>query len=295
VLLGEIGKLVVSSILYFIHRWEPLTNGEPLIQNSFSIKDALYLAVPGLLFSINNILVYLSVGHNELASFGVFRDTIIFFNAALWCWVFKSTLGPQRNLALCFVFVGLVINQITPLKNASLSPWVLLVLAMAATNAMGSVANEYAIKQNAAVDLNLQNAVLYSFCIAWLIMYILVAKPQKLSSVGAFFDNFDAGAWFIIILLLCAGLMVSRLLKYTDSVTKNVAASLRGPILVLLAPCMGLHSRLDIYTGLSAVVVGTAACYFLMQGRPKPGIDLSSKRKPSDSLATDRERSRPVF
>lgn len=279
VILVEIGKLVASCVLYTVNRVKPLMDGQSFIDEKFSVKDALYLAAPGFGFALNNVLVWMSIGHNEIASFGVFRDTIVFFNAAIWCIIFKSALGLHRNLALAAVFAGLCINQITPLMTASLSPWVMIILAMAMTNALSSVANEYAIKQNGGVDLNLQNAVLYSFCFVWACVYLAISKPEKLSSVGAFFENFNATFVVVIGLQLCAGLLVSRILKYADSVTKNVANALRGPILIFLAPFVGLHSRLDILTGLSAVIVATAAGYFLMQGRPAPGIDFSRDEK----------------
>jgi len=278
VILVELGKLIVSCVLYTVARWKPtFSEGQPFIQENFSMKDAVYLAFPGLLFAINNMLVWLSIGHNEMASFGVFRDTIIFFNAAIWCVVFRSTLGLRRNLALCMVFVGLCVNQIGPLLTSSISPMVLLVLLMAFTNAVASVANEFAIKQNSGLDLNLQNAVLYSFCLIWAIVYIVVSKPQKLTSFAAFFENFGFSAWLIVCMQLSAGLLVSRILKYADSITKNVACALRGPILIFLAPVCGLHSRLDFPTGLSAILVGSAACYFLMQGKPAPGIDYNER------------------
>lgn len=277
VLLVEVGKLVTSMCLYTAARWEKVCAGEPYIQEAFQIKDAMYLAIPGFLFALNNILVYLSLGHNEIASFGGFRDTIIFFNAALWCFVFKSTLGMYRMLALAAIFAGLCINQVGPLMNSGFSPMILIVLCMACTNACASVANEYAIKQNSGLDLNLQNAVLYCFCITWAIIYLIVTKPEKLSSFGAFFENFGGFAFLIVGLQLTAGLLVSRILKYADSITKNVACSLRGPILVFLAPAVGLDSRLDFLTGLSSVIVGASACYFLTLGKPAPGIDLDAK------------------
>jgi len=272
VLLVEVGKLITSIILYTVNRVKVIQEEQkPFIDENMKLKDVMYLAAPGLLFAVNNILVYLSIGFNEVASFGVFRDTNLFFTAALWCVVFKSKLGWERNLALSGVFLGLCVNQITPLLSASLSAAVFIILAMAMTNACGSVANEYAIKQNAGLDLNMQNAVLYSFCIVWALLYIVILKPAKLTSVGAFFQDINATAWAVIVLQICAGLMVSRILKYADATTKTVACCLRGPILVFLAPLLGLHSRLDFLTGLSSIMVGTAACYFLMQGRPKAG------------------------
>jgi hypothetical protein len=279
VLLVELGKLVMSAVLYTANRLQPMRDGEGYLQESFRAKDVMFLAVPGGLFALNNILIYVSIGMNDMASFGVFRDTTIFFNAMMWCWVFQSSLGLTRMLTLGFVFAGLCINQIGPMMNASLSASVLLVLAMTLTNACASVANEFAIKQNSQLDLNMQNAVLYSFCSMFALAYIIILHPERMTSLDSFFANFDTLAWLLVAVQLCIGLLVSRILKYADSVSKAVGSCLRGPIVVFLAPLVGLHSRLDFLTGTSAVIVATGACYFLMQGRPAPGVDLSKAEK----------------
>merc|ERR1719316_2207467 len=167
--------------LYIANRWSALCKGESFLQDSFKVKDVAFLSIPGALFALNNILIYLAIGMNDMASFGVFRDTVIFFNAMIWCFVFKSDLGMTRIGLLFAVFAGLCINQIPPLMNATLSWSVLLVLAMTLTNAFASVSNEYAIKQNAGLDLNMQNTVLYSFCSLSAFIYLAVLHPDKLA------------------------------------------------------------------------------------------------------------------
>merc|ERR1719161_959798 len=148
---------------------------------------------------------------------------------------------------------------------------------MTLTNACASVANEFAIKQNTNLDLNMQNAVLYSFCSFFALLYIVVLHPERMTSLDSFFENFDKLAWLLVAVQLCIGLLVSRILKYADAVSKAVGSCLRGPIVVFLAPLVGLHSRLDLLTAISAIIVATGACSFLMRGRPAPGVDLNAK------------------
>jgi hypothetical protein len=274
VLIQEVGKLIVSMVLYTVARWNAIRDGHPFLQEQVRMKDVMYLAVPGCFFAVNNVLIYEAIGRTEIATFGVFRDTVIFFNAAIWCFVFHSTLGMTRYLALFIIFVGFCLNQITPLLHGTMSPAILIVLFMGLTNACASVANEYAIKMNSDLNLNLQNSLLYCFCSFFAFLYILVLRPEKLSSVASFFAHFDATAWITIGLQMAVGLLVSRILKYADSVTKTVGACLRGPLVVILAPFIGLRSRSDWLTNVSAVMVACGAYIFFIQGRPKPGVDL---------------------
>jgi drug/metabolite transporter (DMT)-like permease len=268
VLIIEVLKMVFSLVLYTMSRFPAMTKGEPFVQQEFSMKDIWYLAIPGALYCLNNILIYLALGYNELASFGVFRDTNVIFTAIIWCIVFKATLGCHRNLAIGGVFLGLFVNQATPLMNATWSPAIVLIVAMALTNSCASVSNELAIKQNSGMDLNLQNSVLYAFCSFAALLYLATQNPAKLTSLSGFFEGMGQSALVIVCVQGITGLMVSRILKYADAVTKTIAGALRGPILVFIAPVAGLHSRLDVPTIISAFIVSAASCYFLMQGRP---------------------------
>merc|ERR1719247_931881 len=122
---------------------------------------------------------------------------MIFWNALIWCYVFQGRLGSQRLLAICGVFVGLCMNQVVPLMNSSISPAVLLVCLAAFTNASASVANEFAMKRNEGLDINLQNSVLYSFCATFGIVYVAIFNPERLASFSSFTDGFTSMAYMV--------------------------------------------------------------------------------------------------
>merc|ERR1719453_864193 len=107
---------------------------------------------------------------------------------------------------------------------------------MTVTNATGSVFNEYALKWNQGLDINMQNAVLYAMCIVFSIVILAVRSPVHLTSLGAFFEGFTNWTILMVCLQASAGLLVSRLLKYADSVYKTIGTCLRGPTLVFVAP-----------------------------------------------------------
>merc|ERR550537_308614 len=117
-------------------------------------------------------------------------------------------------MALVGVFIGLCMNQVLPLMSASWNPFIMMVCVMAFCNASASVANEFAMKQNAGLDINIQNAVLYTFCVISSIAYCWVVNSVKLESVQSFLSGFDRVAALVVLLQLSAGLMVSRILKY---------------------------------------------------------------------------------
>jgi hypothetical protein len=228
------------------------------------------LACPALIFFANNMLMFFANGYNDLSSFGAFRETLILWTAVLWTMTFQVSLGTKRVSALLTLLVGLVLNQAMPLMQASFNPAAIsLVCLMSFANAAGSVCFEWVVKQQATLDLNLQNIVLYFWGALLSFCYLAMLDSSKLASVRSFFVGFTLIVALIVCCQIFAGLFISRMLKYADSVTRAVVSSMRGPVLVFLAPVLGIHSNFDGLTITSSIIVASSALYFLLQGRPE--------------------------
>lgn len=259
-----------------------MQNGEAFLDASCSKKDIFWLSLPAMLFFFSNILAFRAIGYNDMASYGVFRDTVLLWNAAIWTVVFRASMSVQHVIGVLGIFAGLVINQITPLLAAAWSPAVLLVCGMALLNAFASVVQEFALKQNMGLDINLQNSISCIFGITAGLLYLILTTPTKLTSAEAFFYGFDTMTFMLLSLLLVLSLLVVRILKYANSVMKSVMQCLRAPVIVLMSPVLGLQSRTDTLAYVSAVVVSCSALFFLLQGRP----DLERGKKQAAALGS---------
>jgi hypothetical protein len=269
IMLVEAGKLLVSAGLFvWQHREQKQVNVVASIIRASTPQDFYFMGLPALCYTLNNILVYLAIGYNEVASFAAFRETMVLWTALIWSLVFKVSLGWRRILPLFTIVFGLVLNQVEPLRHATFSWAILLVFSMALANACGSVCNEYALKKRADVDINLQNIHLYTWCFGLAMATLAFTDYWQLMSFGDFFRGFDKMTCTIVLLQLGAGLLVSRILKYATSLQKNMVAAFRGPVLVVAGPLLALPSRSDPLTLLSAVIVGASGAYFLKQGKP---------------------------
>lgn len=280
IILVELGKLIVSIVLFakdhIAKRDEGKATGNfvaGMVAASMP-SDIGFMAIPAACYTLNNILVYMAIGNNEVATFAAFRETAVLWTALFWTTVFKVALGWKRIGAILTIVFGLVLNQVAPLMHATFSWTILLVFSMALANASGSVCNEYALKRVSGADLNLQNIQLYTWCFMLGVVTLAATDHTKLLGSTAFFQGFDGLTLTIVILQLSAGLLVSRILKYASSIQKTMVASLRGPVLVVLSPLLALPSRSDPMTILSALIVGASACFFLMQGKPQPQPEL---------------------
>merc|ERR1719356_1235379 len=90
VLVTEAVKFWISMLIYLI---AVKSDGRPLIPAELTFSDAKWLALPAFVFTANNILVFVAIGKNDMSSFGVFRDTMILWTAAMWRCVFQVELG----------------------------------------------------------------------------------------------------------------------------------------------------------------------------------------------------------
>lgn len=231
-------------------------------------SDVAWLAAAALIFTANNVLVWWAIGHNDVSVFGVFRDTMIIWTALLWRCVFKAPLGYTRLGCIAGIVAGLFLNRAGSMWHGSPWTWAFLwVVVMTFCNALGSVINEFALKRSHDLDINLQNAVLYSMCALLCMLLLVGTKPEYLKNPTYFMQGISRWTLLTCTLQALAGLMVSRLLKYTDAVWKTAASCLRGPLLVALASAVPVISgEHDMATVMSAIVVAGSCFYYLVQG-----------------------------
>lgn len=271
VILTELVKLVISLLMYtpiIARDVSAHYHGLDVVgaDKGFSFADMVWLLVPGLFMTVNNVLVFKAIGSNDAAAFGVFRDTVIIWTAGLWRFAFHVALGWVRMSGIAIVFAGLLLNRLSQEFEGHVWSWTFLwVILMTVMNATGSVANEFALKRSPALDINLQNAVLYFACVIFGTFVLLLDQPGRLAGWRSFFQGFEQLTFIMISCQAGAGLLVSRLLKYTDAVTKTMATCLRGPVLVLLAPYF-VKSPQSVPVIASAFIVASGAFIYLSQG-----------------------------
>jgi len=302
IILTEFIKLICSASLYTSNQ---LISGSSLMPEGLNLSDVKLFMLPATFFTANNILVFVAIGGNDASAFGVFRDTMILWTALIWAWIFKASLGPVRLGGIAIIFAGLLVNRAGSISRETFSWTFLLVILMTVTNATGSVLNEFALKFNKALDINLQNCLLYSMCIVFSVLILAVKSPAHLASPTAFFEGFTNWTIFMVFLQASAGLLVSRLLKYADAVYKTIGTCLRGPSLVICAP-MVLGSQTDAISILSALIVASGCLTYLTQGPlsvpskgdqslPAPeSAGMAGNTKKSSELSTEEPGSEPM-
>jgi len=266
VLCVELGKLTVSVTL-FVLRMLFMSKGDQEVfaagLQKASLGDKCFLVVPAALFTMNNLLLFLAIGRNDVSVVSVFWATVIFWTTCAWVFVNRVYIGNARVLGIMIVFSGLVIDKVGSAHKIDAN--FLLVILYTFTNAIDSVSNEYTLKKNACLDINAVNTVLYSLSAAFSTAALLVLDRGRLASTQAFFAGFTSTTHVMVAIQVMAGLTVSRMLKHVDAVTGSMANCLRGPVLALVSPIvLGGAQSLEVLISATVVVVG---CFvFVCQG-----------------------------
>lgn len=278
VLIVELGKLIVTTGLLCV--FPPSSPGaSKLCLLSF------YLSGPAICYTAINVITLVCLAKVSLAHYAVWYQVGIFFNAFLWWIAFRRPFGWQRLFALALLAVGCLLNSIGPDMALAMDRHIGLVIASSFISAVGCVLNEYFYKLDARLDLNLQNAILYSLTSFFCVILIAFWCPHHLTSVKNFFEGFHTECWILIGVQVFIGLSVSRILKYASVITKNYVMALHVPIEVVCAHFL-IGSSLTIFTFISAMLIGISTCLYYTAGLQGP----TEKEKAAAAAAEKSEK-----
>jgi len=263
VLVVELGKLLVTCglVVAFPPSYWPTTS------KFFTV--CFFLSGPAMCYTAINVITLICLAKVSLAHYAVWYQVGIFFNAFLWWVAFRRPFGWQRTFALVLLAFGCALNSVGPDMQVAITPYVGLVIGSSFVSAVGCVLNEYFYKQDARLDLNLQNAVLYSLTSIFCLILITFHCHHRLLSVHNFFEGFHTVTWILVGVQVFIGLSVSRILRYASVITKNYVMALHVPIEVVCAHFL-IGSQLTIFTFISAMLIGISTCIYYTAGIQGP-------------------------
>jgi len=273
VLCVELGKLLVSMALLLVNGPSEWPSRERV---SYQVR---VLTIPAVCYSAINVINLVTLAKVSLSQYGIWYQMGIFFNAVLWYVVFRRPFGSRRLFSIGLLFLGCFLNAVQPGMHLKFEKNLLLVIATSMISAVGCVGNEYFFKKDSAMDINLQNSVLYVETSLFLIGLIYVMHPERLLSPAHFFVGFQADCLTLLAIQIFIGLTVSRILKYTSVITKNYVMALHVPIEVVLAHRF-VGSHLSPTTMVSAFLIGISTCVYYSGGATPSAKGAKDEKAP---------------
>ena len=224
---AEIIKLIVSGICQLVVS----RNSDTKLASQVFTADMYFIAVPAILYFIQNMLVYLAISCLDAASFQVTYQLKILTTAIFAVIILKKRLSKMQWLALILLTAGVAISNFSPSTNnnnndddASLKLMGLVaVFSSCITSGLASVWFEKVLKSSQPT-VYVRNIQLSIFTLLPAIVYVGILNRSVIEN--GFFYGYSGVVWAMILLQALGGLTVAMVVKYADNILKGFATAI---------------------------------------------------------------------
>lgn len=195
------------------------------------------VAVPSLVYVIQNNLQYLAISNLDAATFQVTYQLKVLTTALFSVFMLNKKLSTKQWVSLFMLFAGIALVQLQPSmlqskKTAEVSGQSPLigfsaVLFSSLCSGFAGVYFEKILKGNGkgpAASVWLRNIQMGSVGVLLGIAGMFVNDYSKVKEHGIFF-GYSKLVWFIIFMQAFGGLLVAVVVKYADNILKGFATS----------------------------------------------------------------------
>ncbi|CAH8550634.1 unnamed protein product [Schistosoma intercalatum] len=270
VVMSELVKLLVCFLLVFfeekcsivscIHSlWENILN-DP--------KDCLLVSVPGMIYTIQNNLLFVGYSNLDAVSFQISYQLKIFTTAIFFRIILSKHLSRIQWCSLGVLFTGVVLTQLSDVVNSSseettniaennnlLVGLSSVILACSCSGFAGVFFEKLLKGSHKSVAIRNIQLAFYGVTAGILTVYL---KDGKEISIKGFFFGYDSVVWAAILIQSLGGLLIAATIRYADNIRKGFATSLAIVLTFILSTFwFDFNPTVLFYVGAILVVVAT--------------------------------------
>jgi len=279
VVCAEVVKLVISLICL---RGELQENFLSYVMEEVFSSDTLLLAVPGLLYTVQNNLLFVALSNLQAAVYQVTYQLKIITTALMSRLLLGKSLNQNQTASLGLLTVGVALVQLANTSSSGQGPstgqrpmlGLGCVLIACMTSGFAGVYTEKVIKHGRQVSLFTRNIQLALFGILLGLAGVLVSDLEQVSRNG-FFHGYNAMVWFVILTQAGGGLMIAVVMKYADNILKGFATSISIVLSSYLSTMLFDFSLSFLFVVGASIVIGAVFLY----GTPPRQRAISSDRE----------------
>lgn len=194
------------------------------------------VAVPSLVYVIQNNLQYVAISNLDAATFQVTYQLKVLTTALFSVFMLNKKLSTKQWVSLVMLFVGIALVQLQPsmlqtkqTEVSGQSPFIgfAAVLVSSLCSGFAGVYFEKILKgsgKGPAASIWLRNIQMGSVGVLLGIGGMIVNDYSKIKDQGVFF-GYTKLVWFIIFMQAFGGLLVAVVVKYADNILKGFATS----------------------------------------------------------------------
>lgn len=238
VVFAELLKMLVCLFVTFweikdVSKWLAMLHANIIADPLTTVK----VAVPSLVYVIQNNLQYVAISNLDAATFQVTYQLKVLTTALFSVFLLNKSLNKIQWLSLVMLFVGIALVQLQPsMLNAKKTtevggqkPFVgfIAVLVSSLCSGFAGVYFEKILKgsgKGPAASLWLRNIQLGLFGVVLGLGGMYINDYEKIKEKGMFF-GYSNLVWFVIFMQAFGGLLVAVVVKYADNILKGFATS----------------------------------------------------------------------
>lgn len=247
-------------------------------------KDTVKLAVPSLIYTLQNNLQYVAISNLPAATFQVTYQLKILTTALFSVLMLRKSLSRIQWLSLLLLFAGVAVVQVQQEgnKEASLSD------GAAQSYTAGLVAVVISCLSSGFAGVYFEKILKGSSASVWLRNVQLGVFGMALGTLGlwwrdgaavaerGFLFGYTPMVWAVICNQAFGGLLVAVVVKYADNILKGFATSLSIVVSTVTSVYLfGFHVDL-VFAGGAGLVMGAVYMYSLPKTPPASSASPSS-------------------
>ncbi|CAL9131650.1 unnamed protein product [Musa acuminata var. zebrina] len=234
--LTEVAKVLFAIIMLLFQARRQKVGEKPLLSISTFVQAArnnVLLAVPALLYAINNYLKFIMQLYFNPATVKMLSNLKVLVIAVLLKIVMRRRFSIiQQWEALALLLIGISINQLRSLPEGSTAlglPITMIAyvytLVFVTVPSMASVYNEYALKSQFETSIYLQNLFLYGY--GAIFNFLGIVGTAIFKGPGSFniLEGHSKATMFLICNNAAQGILSSFFFKYADTILKKYSST----------------------------------------------------------------------
>uniref|UniRef100_A0A158QH25 UDP-galactose translocator n=1 Tax=Rodentolepis nana TaxID=102285 RepID=A0A158QH25_RODNA len=255
-------------------------------------RDNLLIGVPGVIYAIQNNLIYVAVSHLNPSVFQVTYQLKVFTTVIFFRLILHRVLTSKHWIALSLLFVGVIVAQVDP-QNATVSSvnsrpdqspvyGFICVIVACFLSGFSGVFFELVLKSTQKTIV-LRNIQLSIYGIVASTAQAFIQEKSVIVEHGFFF-GYNKYVWFVILLQSLGGLLVAAVVRYADNILKTFATSV-AIVLTLVASVLLFNTALTMHLAFGNIlVIGATVMYGMLppprQVAPIAPILVEEDRRP---------------
>ncbi|XP_040956042.1 CMP-sialic acid transporter 2 [Gossypium hirsutum] len=233
--LTEVAKVLFAVLMLILQARRQKVGEKPLLSISTFMQAArnnVLLAVPALLYAINNYLKFIMQLYFNPATVKMLSNLKVLVIAVLLKMIMRRRFSVIQWEALALLLIGISVNQLRSLPEGSTSLGLhvttgayIYTLIFVTVPSLASVYNEYALKSQYETSIYLQNLFLYGYGAIFNFLAILGTTVVKGPSSFDILQGHSKATMFLICNNAAQGILSSFFFLHSDTILKKYSST----------------------------------------------------------------------